>query len=135
MLVVDEGARRKPHVVTQEVQSPAELDVFVIGERTLVPPAHIDEHGAFDEHRTTAGKQKRFFLQRDAIRRLIVVELKPFALKVHSAVDEIDPLAGPVKYAACDSGSAPTKRGSGQLEQPVRMRTRVIIEKLQVIAG
>ena len=48
MLVVDDGARREPDVVTEEIQPPAELDVLVVRERPFVPRARVDEHGAID---------------------------------------------------------------------------------------
>src|SRR5688572_22733823 len=100
VLVMDDGSRRKPDPVTKQVQSPAELDILVVRERAFVPGAGVDEYRTIDEHRAATGEQQRLFLQRDAVGRGAIVELKPFALEVHGALDKIDPLAGPIENAA-----------------------------------
>ncbi len=81
MLVVDDRTRRQPHLVAQHVQPPAELDVLVVGERTLVPPADLGEHGTIDQHGAAARKQQRLFLRGEAIDRRAVIELKPLPWK------------------------------------------------------
>ena len=128
-------ARTRPGVA-QQIQSPAQLDVLVVGERALVPAARrrkntarsisiaqpqANSSGFSSSARLSAGR--------------VVVELKPLALKVHRAADEIVLPAGPVEDAARHGGRTPATRGCHQLEQPVGTHTRVVVEKDEVIAG
>ena len=61
MLVVDDRAWRKPHLVAQEIQPPAKFDVLVVGERLFILFAAIPEDGTIDQQRGTTPKEERLF--------------------------------------------------------------------------
>ena len=63
MLVMHHGLRREPDLMSEHPQPPPELDIFVVGERRLVPSAAAFEDIAAKQHRRAASEQQWTFFE------------------------------------------------------------------------
>ena len=135
MLVMDDRVGSEPDLVAEQPQPPAELDIFVVGERPLVPGAGVEKHVARHQHRRAARKQQRRLPPRREPGRIADVMLKAAPFEAHGSATEINQLAVPVENAAADARGLVSCGHGQKLAEPVGMDARVVVEKHQVLAA
>src|SRR2546423_4318633 len=128
-------AWRVPHVVAEDIQPPAKVDILEEGEVVVVESAHLKIELAADQHGAAAGEQYRARFVEVRL-PLPMVELEAVSFEVHTASDEIDGGTVPVEDARADTGDL--RLAFERLEhliQPGGLHSHVVVEEADPITG